>query len=394
MAERITDKLVKELVPPSTGNRIVYDERIAGFGVRITARGARAFVLNYRNVEGRERRYTIGAYPAWSVEAARRRAGEIKRQIARGDDPLAEKTASRRAPTVADLAERYTADHLPRKRPSSQVDDKAMIAKIIKPKIGNRKVAAVDHADIDRLHRELTNGNGPYRANRALALLSKMFSLSINWGWRSDNPARGVQRNPEHKRKRYLSPAEIQRLTVALADHPNQSSANAIRLLLLTGARRGEVLSATWDQFDTEAGTWTKPAANTKTDEEHRVPLSAAALQLLTKMHGVSDGPHLFPGKPGQPQADLKKFWASVCKTAGITGCRVHDLRHTYASILASAGLSLPVIGALLGHTQPATTARYSHLYDDPLRKAANTVGAIVTGQKSAEVVPLKGERG
>ena len=156
MAERITDKLVKELAPPATGNRRVYDERIPGFGVRITARGARAFVLNYRNVEGRERRYTIGPYPTWSVEAARKRAGEIKRQIARGDDPLAEKTARRQAPTVADLAERYITDHLPRKRPSSQIEDKAMIGKIIKPKIGSRKIAAVGHADIDRLHRELT----------------------------------------------------------------------------------------------------------------------------------------------------------------------------------------------------------------------------------------------
>jgi len=393
MAERITDKSVKELTPPATGNRRVYDERIPGFGVRITARGARAFVLNYRNVEGRERRYTIGPYPAWSVEAARKRAGEIKQQIARGDDPLAEKTARRQAPTVADLAERYITDHLPRKRPSSQIEDKAMIGKIIKPKIGSRKVEAVDHADIDRLHRDLTKGRGPYRANRTLALLSKMFSLSIKWGWRSDNPARGVERNPEQKRTRYLSPAEIHRLTVALADHPNQSSANAIRLLLLTGARRAEVLSATWDQFDIEAGTWTKPAANTKQEKEHRVPLSAPALQLLTEIHGESDGPHLFPGKAGQPQAQLKSFWASVCKTASITGCRVHDLRHTYASILASAGLSLPVIGALLGHTQANTTARYAHLFDDPLRQATERVGAVVTAAgtgKTAEVVKLR----
>ncbi len=217
-----------------------------------------------------------------------------------------------------------------------------------------------------------------------------MFCLSMKWGWRPDNPARGVERNPEQKRTRYLSPAEIQRLTVALADHPNQLSANAIRLLLPTGARRGEVLSATWGQFDIEAGTWIKPAATTKQEKEHRVPLSAPTLQLLTEMHRESDGPHLFPGKPGQPQAELKSFWASVCKTAEIDGCRVHDLRHTYASILASAGLSLPVIGALLGHTQPATTARYAHLYDDPLKKATDIVGAVVTGQKPAEVTPIR----
>jgi integrase len=185
-----------------------------------------------------------------------------------------------------------------------------------------------------------------------------------------------LHRNPEPKRTRYLSGEELQRLTAVLADHPNRQSANVIRLLLLTGARRGELLNATWDQFDLEGGIWIKPSAHTKQKKEHRVPLSAAAKQLLCDMKAeTSESSYVFPGRvPGEPLREIKSFWAGVCRRAGLEDFRIHDLRHTYASILASAGLSLPVIGALLGHTQPNTTARYSHLFDDPLRDATEKV--------------------
>ena len=371
MAERITDKLVKELVPPETGNRIVYDEKVKGFGIRVTAGGAKSFVLNYRNAEGRERRLTIGTYgpDEWSVEAARRHAGEIKKQIVRGEDPLAERVATREAPTVADLCDRYITDHLPRKRPTSQRDDKAMITKIIRPKLGTRKAAAVTHAEIDKLHRDMKAT--PYRANRVLALLSKMFNLAIRWGWRTDNPAMGVERFPEDKRTRYLSAEEIGRLTKALAEYEDQKAANVVRLCLLTGCRRGEALGATWDTFDLDAGVWTKPGATTKQKTLHRVPLSEAAVMLLNGIReaapkGDNDervSRYTFPGRvPDAPLTEIKTAWAALRNAARIPDVRLHDLRHTYASILASAVASLPMIGALLGHTQANTTQRYSHL--------------------------------
>lgn len=399
MVERITDKLVKELVPPETGNRIVYDEKVKGFGLRVTAGGAKSFVLNYRNAEGRERRLTIGTYgpDEWSVEGARRRAGEIKRQIIRGEDPLAERVAAREAPTVADLADRYIEDHLPRKRPLSQRDDKAMIAKIVRPKLGTRKVAAVFHADIDKLHRDMKVT--PYRANRVLALLSKMFNLAIRWGLRTDNPATGVERFPEDKRTRYLSAEEIGRLTRALAEYQDERAANVVRLCLLTGCRRGEALSATWGDLDLDAGVWTKPGATTKQKTVHRAPLGEAAVLLLNGMlaaapraeDGTPASRYVFPGKTGEAHlSEIKDEWEAIRKAAGITDVRLHDLRHTYASILASAGASLPMIGALLGHTQPSTTARYTHLFDDPLRKMADTAGHVINGIKPAEVVPIR----
>jgi len=190
-----------------------------------------------------------------------------------------------------------------------------------------------------------------------------------------------VDRNPEHKRNRYYSQAEIARLSEALGAYPNQVAANAVRFLMLTGARRGEVLSAQWDHIDLVEGIWTKPSAHTKQQREHRVPLSGPELRLLAEMRAHSPGGSccVFPGRvAGKPLRDLKKVWAFAAARADLTNARLHDLRHSFASILASSGSNLPVIGAMLGHTQPQTTARYAHLYDDPLREAADKVGAVI----------------
>jgi integrase len=402
---KFDDRFVRTLTAPASGNRIAYErgnDAVRGFGVRVTAAGAKSFVLNY-TIAGRERRLTIGAYPAWSVAAARDQAKSLRRQIDAGTDPLGVREAEREAPNVSDLCDRYIAEHASRKRTGS--GDEAMIRGIVRPELGSRKVASITFTDVDRLHRKVTKERGPYQANRLIALLSKAFSLAIRWQMRGDNPAKGVERNPEERRYRYLTGDELRRLTEALAVHPSQSAANAVRLLLLTGARRGEVLAATWDQFDLEAGLWIKPSSHTKQKREHRVPVSAPARQLLAEMRAKADrraeekgclpSPYVFPARTGDgPMVEIKAAWAALCKAAGLDGVRLHDLRHTYASVLASAGLSLPVIGALLGHTQPGTTARYAHLFDDPLRAATERVGAIITGSDKpggAEVVPMRG---
>jgi integrase len=218
-----------------------------------------------------------------------------------------------------------------------------------------------------------------------------MFSLAIKWQMRSDNPCRGVERNDEHKRRRYLSADELMRLAGALAKLRDQQSADIIRLLLLTGARRGEILQARWADIDLEARTWTKPAATTKQRLDHSVPLGAAAIKLLTGIQEArkTGTEWVFPGDDAGPRRDIKEAWATACAKAGIQGARVHDLRHTFASVLISSGLSLPIVGALLGHSTPATTARYAHLLQDPLRAAIERAGALVTGQPAAEVTPL-----
>jgi integrase len=204
---------------------------------------------------------------------------------------------------------------------------------------------------------------------------------------------KGVERNQEGKRQRYLTGAELARLTTALAELPDQGAANAIRLLLLTGARRGELLAAKWPDFDLKAGVWIKPGATTKQKTTHRVPLSKAAVALLKDMYELAPAKavYLFPPPEGKTphRLDLDDAWGALRKAANIPDARLHDLRHTYASVLASAGLSLPVIGALLGHTSPVTSARYSHLFDDPLRAATERASAIITGTTPAAIIPL-----
>ena len=253
-----------------------------------------------------------------------------------------------------------------------------MIERDILPGLGRHtKVADVTPTNIRKLHRKVT-ARAPYRANRVLALLSKMFSLAITWEMRSridGNPCEDIKRNQEVKRKRYLKPDELARLMKALDGLADQQAADIVRLLLLTGARSGEVLAMRWDQLDLDAGKWTKPGATTKQKTDHEVPLSPDAVRLLSELQEAPAGAGavavgcVFPGRDRTGhRVDLKKPWAALTAEAGIAGLRVHDLRHSYASMLVSAGHGLPVIGALLGHSQVSTTARYAHLFDEVTR--------------------------
>jgi integrase len=319
----------------------------------------------------------------------------LKREVDGGADPVGEYREARAAATVADLCDRFERDYIPRKRPSTQISYRQQIAADIRPALGRMKVAAVSVADVDAWHRKMST-RAPIHANRSLAALSRMFSLAVRWGLRADNPCKGIERNQEQKRRRYLSATELTRLTKALDAYSDQQSADIIRLLLLTGARRGEALQARWQDIDLETGVWSKPGATTKQRTEHRVPLNDAAQRLLLdlRMRAPAESEWVFPTANGEHRRDVKEAWATLCRRAKISGARLHDLRHTFASVLASSGLSLPIIGQLLGHTTPTTTARYSHLFDDPLRAATQRAGAIITGKPAAEPIPLKRERG
>jgi integrase len=253
------------------------------------------------------------------------------------------------------------------------------------------------------LHREIAKVHS-YMANRVLALLSVLFNLGIEREMRADNPCARVPKAPEERRETFLGPAEIARLADALAAHPEKISAGAIRFLMLTGARRNEALAARWPEFDLEAAVWTKPSTNTKQKRSHRVPLSAAAVAVLVEMQAKAEKmrreglitPYVFPSgkRPAEALREVRRTWASVRRAAGLQGVRLHDLRHSFASALVSGGVGLPAIGALLGHSQPRTTARYAHLYDSTLRDAAERVGSLVTGAgKGADAVPLAGGR-
>ncbi|MBC7635469.1 MAG: integrase arm-type DNA-binding domain-containing protein, partial [Acetobacteraceae bacterium] len=226
MATRLTDTEVRKLSVPASGNQIVYDTDVKGFGLRITSSGARAFVLNYR-IAGRERRITIGSYPDWTTSGARDECKSLKRRIDRGEDPLAEREQRMAAPTINDLCDLFADKHLSKRRATTAAEYLNIIKVWIRPEIGAMKTAELRHTDVERLHRKIAKTR-PYRANRTIAVLSKMMSLAVKWELRSDNPVRGIERAPEEKRSRFLTPGEIGRLAEVLAVHPEKNSCNAI----------------------------------------------------------------------------------------------------------------------------------------------------------------------
>jgi integrase len=398
----LTDRKLRALRPKPTDYRVPDYEKgddptkaLRGFGVRVLTSGVITFYLDYR-VGGVERRPVIASWPNWNVGQARAKAREWRRLIEDGVDPYAEREAARTAPTVRQLAERYIAEHLPRNRPGSRRNYLGTLQRWVLPALGAKKVADVRRADIEALHARVTKSGAKVHANRVVGLCSKLFSLAVKWEYRADNPCKGaVDRNPETKRRRYLSPAEIARLSAALAEESSQRAADAIRLLMMTGARRNEVCAMRWSGLDLEAGTWTKEASETKQRREHTIPLAAPALQLLTAIRARANAreEYVFPGRDGTGPLNIRTTWENVRRAAGLEDVHLHDLRHSFASILVSGGASLPLIGALLGHSNPATTHRYAHLALDPLREAAERVGAVITGGEGAEVVPLPARR-
>jgi integrase len=201
-----------------------------------------------------------------------------------------------------------------------------------------------------------------------------MMSLAVAWGWRADHPVKGVPRFPEEKRDRWLDKEELSRLWSVLDSYTAQPSAFFFKLLLLTGARKSELLQASWDHFDLEKGVWTKPSSLTKQKKREYLPLSEGALAVLQQLKALNpDSPYLFPGvKQDRPMQNVQTFWRIALKKAGLADVRIHDLRHTHASHLVSSGLSLSIVGKLLGHTQAATTQRYAHLADESLRHATS----------------------
>jgi integrase len=450
MPDKLITRLVDSEPAPAKGRKLLYDTEVKGFAAAIYAptrrnrSGNRSFLLNYR-IDGVERFYTIGSRPAWTVDAARTEARELRRRVDRGEDIAVEKRERREAPTVKDLIERYKADHLATKklRGPRRNDAHKMLVEIGAELGYARRVADVHFGDIESMHRHITASGRPVRANRILAVASNMFSLSLkplageNKPWRDQaqgNPCKGVRRNPETAKERFLSTAELAALSDALAssDAPG-SAADCIKLIMLSGCRPDEAMNARWEQFDAEPGFWVKPSSHTKQRKVHKAPLNPAALELLERLRvkrdtGRSKSPWVFPGQ-NRSSEPLKQIWSvwyrareqatvflwansdnekiaaivadlrtrlsreptvEECRTeaalrdvalpTGLTDARPYDLRHTFASVGAGGGLSLQIIGKLLGHTQFRTTQRYAHLADDPLREATAKIGSVIAG--------------
>lgn len=310
-----------------------------------------------------------------------------------GGDPSRDRRSGRG--TFGELANRYLWEHAEaRKRASAIASDRSLLRRVLVPKLGAAPTTKITREDVTRLHHELRET--PIQANRTLALLSKIMNLAEFWGLRPDgsNPCRHVQRFREVKRERFLSSAETAKLADALAGLEAEAKitatvAAAIRLLLFTGARRGEICGLRWEHVDFERGYLRLPDSKTGAKT---IALNAPALQVLASLPRRSEW--VLPTKQGDRPVDLSRPWDVIRESAELPNLRIHDLRHSHASVLAAAGVSLLVIGRILGHKVPATTARYAHRADNPVREAAEIAGARIavamSGREPASVTRLR----
>ncbi len=362
---------------PRDATYITYDSVVRGFGVRVTPAGVRSYILTYRRQDGHQRRMTIGRVDQMQLIDARREAQALLLRIGQGEDPLGEQDAESGAPTMSMLWARYVTDHMMvNKRPRSQVEDRSMWAKYIEPAMGEKKVEDVTHDDVEALFNKVKRAGRKRRPTAVVQLLSTMFNLAIVWKMRSDNPCKFVRRPRGEHRNRYLSDAEQKRLLVAVSHLDDREAAAAILLLLLTGARLNELLQATWDQFDLDDdGIWTKPASNTKQKRVHRIPLNTRALAMLKQLRRLADPADKLVFPTRARVGNIRMAWEQVRREAHIADVRLHDLRHSYASLLINRGETLYTVGALLGHSDVQTTARYAHLQDETLRRATEKAG-------------------
>ncbi|MEN8236929.1 MAG: site-specific integrase [Pseudomonadota bacterium] len=370
---KLTKRTVESSVPGATKRTLIWDTEITGFCVRIYPTGRKTYFFQYRNPQRQTKFLKLGVHGNVTTEQARETAKQLALKVSAGEDPSVKKVPVAGNHNMEELAQKYLKLHAEKdKSPKSIKEDKAMLKNYVLKEFGTQQVAEVTFESIQDFHVRLKKKS--VYANRILSLLHKMFNLAIQWRWRKDNPASNVKKYKENKRTRWLQEEELKRLIKVLDAYHNQTVSNIVHFLLLTGARKHEVLEATWDQFDLKKGIWTKLAHKTKQREMAHTPLSPAALEILRAMHQTrTDSAYLFPGRvPGQPVKDFKKAWATIRKQADLKDFTVHDMRHTYASHLVSSGLSLTIVGKLLGHTQAATTQRYAHLADEPLREATN----------------------
>ncbi len=416
MKARITKRTV-DAAKAGERDAFIWDAELKGFGLKVTPAGNRIYIVQYRT-GGRgspTRRFTIGKHGApWTPDKARTEAKRILGGVAEGKDPQTLKATEKAAMTVKELCKLYLAEGCETKKASTIATDEGRIERHIKPLLGRKRVKDLTSNDIRRFMADVAKGKtaamvktgehglaritgGKGTATRTVGLLGGILSFAIAEGVRSDNPARGVKRYPDKKGERFLSVAEMAKLGDELnkSEKTEPLAVPAIRLLILTGCRKTEILSLKWSEVDFELGCLR--LADSKTGQKI-VMLGAPALQVFANLSRQEGSDYVFPAMKGDGHyVGLPKAWLRIRKKAGFEDVRIHDLRHSFASVGANAGMGLQIIGKLLGHADPKTTARYAHIADDPVKAAADrisgSIAAAMEGKPEAEIVNFKNRR-
>jgi len=362
-------KALEGISPHSAKKIYAYDTDVRGLVLEVTPNGNKTFQL-YRWAFGRPMRIKLGLFGEISIDAVRRMAAEKIAMIAQGQNPQLAKQEARAEPTFGELFAAYIEKYKKPRRPKSWEQDQNNYDLHLAGWKA-RRLSEVTRDAVAALSAKV-GAKHPYLANRLLALISTMFNQIHNIGIAYDgpNPAKGVQKWPEQKREKYIAPDAMPKFFAALDELRDEATADFFRIALFTGQRRANVQGMRWDQIDLDRGLWVIP--DTKANRPHTVPLVAEAVAVLRRLRKATDGPWVFPSPFSESGhiVEPKKAWKAVLTKAGLTGLRLHDLRHTLASWQAAAGTSLAIIGKGLGHTQVSTTQRYAHLDSDPVREA------------------------
>jgi integrase len=380
LAKRVgfTVASLKDATCPTGKDRTwLYDRRLPGLAMMVTAAGSKAFYL-YRKVKGRPQRVRLGAFPDISIDQARDLARKSTADIANGIDPMAQKREARvKGMNVGELFTWFLEKHAkPRKR--SWRDDESRYDNHLKTWAA-RRLTDLTRADVAALHQRVAADTSGTTANRVLALLSTMFNKARAIGWEKPNPCQGVEKFPEQSRERFLSAEELKRFFEALDNEPDQNWLDLFKLALFTGARKNNILTMRWAELDLDAGRWLIPAAKFKNGKASTVYLPAPALEILARRKG-GKSEWVFPsyGTLGHLRRP-NRAWTLLCERAKLENLHIHDLRRTLGSWQAAAGTSLHVIGKSLGHSSQQATAVYARLQLDPVRQSVDAAtGAML----------------
>ena len=371
---KLTKRKIDSITLPKTGEFILRDQDLPGFALRVT-KGARTFIVE-RRIKGRLHKAKVGAFGEYTVEGAREAARDILGKLSRGE-PL---SSHRGDLTFGEFADLYLEKYAIRKR--SYRNEVLHIDKHLSHWRG-WKLSAITRKDVAMLHAKIGKDR-PVGANRVLSLVRAMFKLAIAWGlYQGESPASHISMFPEQSRDRFIQPHELPKLFEVMKQEPNPYIKTAFMMSLLTGARRSEVLTAQWSDLDLAVKVWRIP--QTKSGQWHLLPLPGPLVQILAELPRVFGNPYVFVGRHGKGHLkNISKAWRKIREKAGIPDVRIHDLRRSLGSWLAGSGISLTIIGKILNHSQPSTTAIYGRLHLEPLREVleANASKMMLVGRE------------